>query len=962
MITKTLNFRSSLNSPTSSTITIADTKTLMVSNSLTLAGTDNSTLTIGGGGTLGTAAYTDAATYVTAVTGTSPVLSSGGTTPVISIPAATASVNGYMTTTYATKLDGIAAGATANLGTVTSLSVVTANGFTGSVATDTTTPAITLSTSVSGVLMGSTGAITQAALGTDYMRGYPATDSTTAIQFKNAAQSTTLMTFDTTNARVGVGTVAPAYPLHVSGDIGVSGYFRNGQGGNPARSNFIGNLAGSSATSATDANFIGTNAGNGATSATFANFIGNLAGTSATSATYANFIGYQAGLSATSANNSNFIGANAGWNASGANNSNFFGSSAGQGATSAFNSNFIGWNAGVSAPNANNSNFIGSAAGFGATSAYGSNFIGQNTGNSATGASSSNFIGYACGSSATSATFANFIGWQSGSSATSATYANFIGAYAGISATSANNSNFIGQYAGGGATSASDSNFFGQGAGYAASSAYRSNFIGRSAGAGAAMASDTNAFGFQSGYQAYYASMSSFIGYQAGYQATNASNSIFIGFNAGNSDKVNNNAGTTGGAAVAGSIAIGHRSGTGSNLGTIPSGSGTLTSGSNVISAIATTYLGVTGYFGVNQTVAATGLPTGVGTIVQTASSTTTVAAAVDTSRLTLVSVTGFAIGQPVTTDNEAIWLGTTILAISGTTITLSRRLFGAVSAGGTVRTWPASSAVGSTTLQVTWSSGIFIPGQRITGANIAPGATLVSGALSASGSATLTLSAAHVGSVCYGTITGNTYITSITGTTTSPSAITLSNSSTSTSSAVAITCTGNFRNSIAIGRGVQNSAQNQLNIGNTIYASGIFSNEWTLPETPSLGAKVGIGVVNPAYTLDVAGDFRTTAGILGGVTVTSSTTTLASQTYYIFSGSAAVAWTLPSMVANVGRMYFVKNRGSANVTVTAASGQYIYAAASAGTYVVSAGESAMFVSDGAFWNVMASYAPVAAP
>ena len=49
---------------------------------------------------------------VTSITGTAPVVSSGGLTPAISMAAATASVNGYMTSTYASKLDGIAAGAT----------------------------------------------------------------------------------------------------------------------------------------------------------------------------------------------------------------------------------------------------------------------------------------------------------------------------------------------------------------------------------------------------------------------------------------------------------------------------------------------------------------------------------------------------------------------------------------------------------------------------------------------------------------------------------------------------------------------------------------------------------------------------------------------------------------------------------------------------------------------------------
>ena len=49
---------------------------------------------------------------VTSVTGTAPVSSTCGTTPVLSMAAATAGVNGYMTSTYASKLDGIAAGAT----------------------------------------------------------------------------------------------------------------------------------------------------------------------------------------------------------------------------------------------------------------------------------------------------------------------------------------------------------------------------------------------------------------------------------------------------------------------------------------------------------------------------------------------------------------------------------------------------------------------------------------------------------------------------------------------------------------------------------------------------------------------------------------------------------------------------------------------------------------------------------
>ncbi|HEU4574616.1 MAG TPA: hypothetical protein VFS36_06400 [Chitinophagaceae bacterium] len=53
-------------------------------------------------------------------------------------------------------------------GTVTSVSVVSANGFAGSVATATTTPAITLSTTVTGLLKGNGTAISAATPGVDY--------------------------------------------------------------------------------------------------------------------------------------------------------------------------------------------------------------------------------------------------------------------------------------------------------------------------------------------------------------------------------------------------------------------------------------------------------------------------------------------------------------------------------------------------------------------------------------------------------------------------------------------------------------------------------------------------------------------------------------------------------------------------------------------------------------------------
>ncbi len=62
-------------------------------------------------------------------------------------------------------------------GTVTDVSVVSANGFAGTVATSTTTPAITLTTTVTGIIKGNGTAFSAATAGTDYL-----TPSTVTLQ------------------------------------------------------------------------------------------------------------------------------------------------------------------------------------------------------------------------------------------------------------------------------------------------------------------------------------------------------------------------------------------------------------------------------------------------------------------------------------------------------------------------------------------------------------------------------------------------------------------------------------------------------------------------------------------------------------------------------------------------------------------------------------------------------------
>ena len=145
-------------SGTSNTLTNIG-NTSLTNSAITINGTSTS---LGGSISVGT---------VTSVTGTAPVVSSGGATPAISMAAANTTTNGYLTNTDWNTFNG------KGTGSVTSVSVTSANGFAGTVATATTTPAITISTSITGVLKGNGTAISAATAGTDYSAGTSANTS-----------------------------------------------------------------------------------------------------------------------------------------------------------------------------------------------------------------------------------------------------------------------------------------------------------------------------------------------------------------------------------------------------------------------------------------------------------------------------------------------------------------------------------------------------------------------------------------------------------------------------------------------------------------------------------------------------------------------------------------------------------------------------------------------------------------
>jgi hypothetical protein len=137
-----------------------DPAAFTVSGSVSSFNTRTGAITLSSGDVTTALGFTPGAGTVTSVSGTAPVsVATGTTTPVISMAAATGSVNGYLTSTDWTTFN--------NKGTVTAVSVTSANGFTGT-SSGGATPALTLTTSINGVLKGNGTAISAATAGTDY--------------------------------------------------------------------------------------------------------------------------------------------------------------------------------------------------------------------------------------------------------------------------------------------------------------------------------------------------------------------------------------------------------------------------------------------------------------------------------------------------------------------------------------------------------------------------------------------------------------------------------------------------------------------------------------------------------------------------------------------------------------------------------------------------------------------------
>jgi hypothetical protein len=225
-ITDGTDFEIGLGTYTSSGTTLSRTTVLSSSNSGSLvnfsAGTKNVFVTYPSGKSVNldasgnsTALGIPVSATLTNATGLPLTTGVTGNLPVTNLNSGTSA----SATTF-WRGDGSWATPAGGSGTVTSVSVASANGFAGTVATATTTPAITVSTSITGVLKGNGTAISAATAGTDYQA--PITLTTTGTSGAATFTSNTLNIPQYTgggSATLTISNKTAAYTV-VSGDLG----------------------------------------------------------------------------------------------------------------------------------------------------------------------------------------------------------------------------------------------------------------------------------------------------------------------------------------------------------------------------------------------------------------------------------------------------------------------------------------------------------------------------------------------------------------------------------------------------------------------------------------------------------------------------------------------------------------------------------------------------------------------
>lgn len=174
---------------------------------------------------------------------------------------------------------------------------------------------------------------------------------------------------------------------------------------------------------------------------------------------------------------------------------------------------------------------------------------------------------------------------------------------------------------------------------------------------------------------------------------------------------------------------------------------------------------------------------------------------------------------------------------------------------------------------------------------------------------------------------------------------------------------------------GVVNLALSSLLIGD-----GLTLNGSTLSATPS--QDVATSVIAPSGdTLTLGGGGSTSTIVLGaspastialngslqGLKVRVSLqagaySITSSDLFVVYTGGGSQAFTLPVAASNVDRLYLIKNRGIGTLTLACTGADEIFTTTNVATFDLRAGEAAIVVCDGTYWNIVSLASGVIVP
>jgi hypothetical protein len=137
-----------------------------------------------------------------------------------------------------------------------------------------------------------------------------------------------------------------------------------------------------------------------------------------------------------------------------------------------------------------------------------------------------------------------------------------------------------------------------------------------------------------------------------------------------------------------------------------------------------------------------------------------------------------------------------------------------------------------------------------------------------------------------------------------------------------------------------------------SVLGKNAFGEIVALPPTAGGGSSLPSQTGNAGKVLTTDG---TTASWANPSISTSSATslTLSTTETYVFTGSSATTWTLPAISGDTGRRYFIKNRGTANITLQRAGSDQLYNTSAVNSITILPGGSFIVQNDGTVWIVM---------